>query len=261
MPNGLTFVIDPDAKTISVELLAKALNDIGRLLKDVDYAVHRDNSSGRWVVVERLHSRAPAITVEPMLGDRETVKVVADGIWSITAGITEPPPYFTEDALVSLKRMRRLFAGKDRARAIFVAADPNQTTTIEKAIGKQTDRILSAGYWNLASIEGELDAPRVQRSASFTVWDRISNAPVKCSLADDSTIIKEAKELLGKRVVVRGKVSYFSNGVPRAITGVVEIAGAISDPTLPRAGFGSIPDAEAAGDPAGFLRTVRGGEE
>lgn len=260
MPEGLTFTINPEAKTTSIDLFAKALNDIGKLLDEVDYAIYRDRSSKRWVV-SNLHSSAPTVTVKPLLGDQEAVNIVADGLRSVTAGSFEPPEYFGEDVLASLKRMRRLFVGRDHARSIVVSADRQRIATIEKEIGEQTDQILRAGYWNLASIEGTLEVVSVHRSNSFTMWDRISNSPVKCSIPSASTMIEEAKELLGKRVIVRGKVRYFSNGVPRAIADVLEIADATPDPDLPKAGFGSIPDMEAARDPVSFLREVREREE
>ena len=109
MPEGLTFTINPDAQAASVELFVKALGDISRLLRDVDYAVSRERSSRRWVI-EQLHSSAPTVTVQPILGDPDTVFIIAEGIRSVTGGTSEPPQYFTEDALNDLRRMRRLCA-------------------------------------------------------------------------------------------------------------------------------------------------------
>lgn len=260
MPEGLTFTINPDAQSASVELFVKALVDISRLLRDVDYAIHRDSSSRRWVI-KQLHSSSPAVTVQPILGDEETVFIIAEGIRSVTGGTSEPPQYFTEDALKDLRRMHHLFVGKDQARSIVVSTNNHETATIGRDISKKADRILTAGYWNLASLEGMLDAISVHRTPTFTIWDRVSRAPVRCSVPSHSGIIEDAKRLLGRRVFVKGSVRYFSNGVPRAITEVIEIIDASPDPSLPEASFGSIPDPEATQDPVEFLRKIRGYEE
>ena len=260
MPDGLTFTINPDAQAASVELFVKALGDISRLLRDVDYAIHRDRSKRRWVI-EQLHSSAPTVTVQPILGDQETVFIIAEGIRSITGGTDEPPHYFTEDVLNDLRRMRHLFVGNDQARSIVVSTGGQETATIERDISEKTNRILNAGYWNLASIEGMLEGINVHRSPTFTIWDRISRAPVRCSVSSQSGLIENAKELLGKRVFVKGSVRYFRNGTPRAITDVMELRDASPDPNLPEASFGSIPDPEASQDPVEFLRKIRGVEE
>ena len=260
MPDGLTFTINPDAQTTSVELFVKALRDISRLLNDVDYAIHRGSSSRRWVI-EQLHSSAPTVTVQPLLGDQETVFIIAEGIRSVTNGTNEPPQYFTEEVLKDLQRMRHLFVGKDQARSIVVSTNNQETATIGRDISAQTNRILTAGYWNLASLEGILEVISVHKSNTFTIWDRISRSPVRCSVPIHSAMVDEAKELLGKRVFVRGSVRYFSNGVPRAITDVMDIVDATPDPNLPEASFGSIPDIEASQDPVKFLRKIRGVED
>ena len=106
-----------------------------------------------------------------------------------------------------------------------------------------------------------LEAINIHRSPTFTIWDRVSRSPVRCFIPSHSGLIEDAKELLGKRVFVRGSVRYFSNGVPRAITDVMEIVDASPDPNLPEASFGSIPDPEASQDPVEFLRNIRGIEE
>ncbi|MBI2855999.1 MAG: hypothetical protein HYX93_04055 [Chloroflexi bacterium] len=261
MASGLTFVINPDAQAASVDLFFKALENIRRLLRDVDYAIHRESGTRRWVISE-MHSSAPTLTVNPLLGDRETIDAVAMGIRSVTIGQADhPPQYFTEQALNDLAQMRRLFKGRDRARSIGVLVDSEPTATIGEGIDDQTKRILVAGYWNLGSIEGRLDAINVHGTPTFTVWDRVSRAPVRCSFPNDPEWKERVKHLLERRVFVKGKIRYFSNGVPRSIGAIEGIQDATPDPNLPKAGFGSIPDREAARDPVQFLRGIRGLEK
>ena len=260
MAEDLTFVINPEAQAASIDLFLKAVEDIRRLLRDVDYAVHGGSATRRWII-SGLHASAPTVSVQPILGDEESMAAIAGGIRTVTIGTDQPPEYFTEQVLEDLRRMRRLFTGRDRARSIVISVNDIQTATIEQDISEKANRILTAGYWNLASLEGMLEVISVHRTQTFTIWDRVSRSPVRCSVPSHSALFRDAKDLLGKRVFVRGSVRYFSNGVPRSITDIMEIIDATPDPNLPEASFGSIPDAEASQDPVEFLRKIRGFEE
>ncbi len=257
MGNGLTFVINPDNQAASVDLFFRALEDIRRLLRDVDYAMHRERTGRRWVITG-LHASSPTITVNPLLADDETITTIATGIRTITIGTDQPPQYFTEQALNDLVRMRRLFRGQDRARSIAVSVDNQEPATIREDIHQKATRILTASYWNLGTIEGRLEAINVHGAPTFTIWDRVSRAPVRCSFPGEADWKVRVKELLERRVFVRGKVRYFVNGVPRSITAIEYMWDATPDPNLPKAEFGSIPDKEAARDPVEFLRAIRG---
>ena len=105
MPDGLTFAINPETQAASLDLFLKAVEDIRRLLRDVDYAIHRECTSRRWIISD-LHSSSPTMSLRPLLGDEEMVGAIAAGIREITAGTDEPPQYFTEQVLGDLKRMR-----------------------------------------------------------------------------------------------------------------------------------------------------------
>ena len=257
MPESLIFAINPQTESVSLDLFLKALDDIRRLLRDVDYAIHRERSSRRWII-NQLHSTSPTVSVRPLLGDEETVDTIAEGIRAVTIGTDQPPQYFTEQALEDLKRMRRLFVGRDRAQSIVVSVDNEETAIIERDISEKASRILTSGYWNSGSLEGMLEAINVHGPPTFTIWDRVSRAPVRCSFPNDPQWIGRVRDLLKKRVLVKGRVSYFVNGIPRSITNIQEIQDSTPDPSLPKAEFGSIPDRVASRDPVEFLRSIRG---
>ena len=120
MPNSLTFTINPDDQSTSIELFLKAMKHINRLLRDVDYAIHHEKTARRWIIRE-IHSSAPTVTIEPLLGDEETVETIAKGVHKVVSGADAPPEYFTEEVILNLKRMRGLFVGRDRARSIILA--------------------------------------------------------------------------------------------------------------------------------------------
>ena len=257
MSNGLTFTINPDNQSASVELFLKAMGDINRLLRDVDYAIHHEKTARRWIIRE-IHASAPSVTVEPLLGDEETVATIAEGVRTIASGADAPPDYFTEEALLDLKRMHRLFVGTDRARSIVVARNSHPTVTIDEDISGKADRILRGGFRNLGSLEGDLEEVNLHGKPSFKIWSRVSRTPVHCSFPDTPEWKKRIKGLLERRVFVQGTIHYFNNGIPRSIRNIIDVQDSGPAPGLPEATFGSIPDEDAARDPVAFVRSLRG---
>ena len=241
MNYDLTFVIYPESELASVDLLRKSLEDIGRLLKDVDRAMFGPKSTHLWYV-GNIQSSAPTITVRPDPQGLEAAKAVGEGLLTVTAGTDRPPPHFSEQALVGLRKMTRLFRGSGNARSIAVSVDGHQITAIRHNIDEQVDRILTAGYHNLGSLEGTLEVINVHRAPTITIWDRVYGSPVRCSIPREAPWIDRVKGLLEKRILVTGYIHYFANSVPRSVSDVTTIEDATPDPGLPRAEFGSIPD-------------------
>lgn len=259
MIEGLTFSIYPDGEAVPVGLFIKAIDNIARLVRDVDYAVTKERTGRRWIV-SKLHSSTPTITLRPMLGDTATMEAIFEGLHLMTTTVPlEPPVYFTEDALDDLRQMRRLFTGRERAKRLVFTTDGERTATVERNIEDKVTRILAGGYWALGSIEGTLEAVNLHGNPTFTIWDRVSRTPVRCYFPKERGWMDRVKGLLEKRVLVRGKVNYFRNGLPRSIANIEEIEDMTPNASLPKATFGSIPSKEAAEDVVSFLRSAREG--
>ena len=258
MPYGLTFQIHPEGKTTSLDLFVRVLEDVRKLVIEVDYAVNRERSGKRWAVT-KLHSNAPAITLEPTIeGLDEPIRAIIVGIGEIAQGTGHPPQHFNGQVLRRLKKMRRHFQGPDKARRISVSAGGDEQVIIAGDIDVKVKKILESCYWSYGSLEGYLEAANLHGKPTFTIWERVSRTPVRCFLSNDQAGKDLVESLLEKRVLVSGKIRYFSNGYPRSISEIRDIVDNTPDPTLPKAYFGCIPDAEAAKDPAKFLRRIRG---
>ena len=255
MAYSLTFVIHPDAEFVSIRLFLKAIEDIDRIIRDVDYAVTKEKGIRRWIIAG-LHSSAPTITLKPALDNAEIVEAFALGLKAITTGTLEPPAYFTEQALDDLKRMRRLFTGRDKAKSLEFSSNGEKHAVIERDISEKADRILKGGYWNLGSLEGTLEAINLHGNPTFTIWDRMSRLPVRCNFPRDIKWKEQVKSLLEKRILVVGRVNYFRNGKPRSVTNIEKIEDMTPNSNLPSATFGSIPSLDIAKDPAAFLHVI-----
>lgn len=260
MPDHLTFVIHSVDEHSSLDLLVKSLEDIQRLLRHVDYAIYGRTSRPGWAV-HGLRSSAPTLTLTPRREDRQAVGVVGEGLRIVTGGTDQPPQHFTEPVLEDLKKMRRLFRGEDRARSMSVLVNDENTATIGDDIAEKVDRVLAAGYHNLGSLQGKLDAINVHRIPTATIWDRVSGAPVRCRFPREET--ERVKEFLEQLVTVTGDVHYFSNGTPRSVSDVVEIEGLVTADQYPvKAAFCTIPDSRVREiGVTEWLAQVRGAEE
>lgn len=257
MAYSLTFVISPEERELSLGLFQKTIEDIHRLIRDVDYAVTKERGIRRWVIQE-LHASEPTITLRPLLDNEELVEAIVNGVHIVSQGSLEPPPHFGEEALDDLIRMRRLFSGRDRVKRIAFHYN-GHVGVAERDIGDKAERIMKEGYWALGSIEGTLEAVNLHGNPTFTIWDRVSRAPIRCYFHKERDWMDRVKGLLEKRVLVRGKVNYFRNGLPRSIANIEEIEDMTPSAGLPKATFGSIPSKEAAEDVVSFLRSAREG--
>ena len=239
MRDSLTFTIHPTEETSSLDLLFKSLEDIRLLLRDVDHSIYGQRVSAEWKI-RSIRSSAPTITLTPARADTAAVETVGEGIRLITLGTDQPPSHFTEPAIEKLKKMRRLFRGRDRADSISVSVNGEKVAGIESDIAQKADRILSGGYRSLGSLQGRLEAINIHNSSSATIWERVSGAPVRWKFPREET--GRVKSLLDRSVLISGEILYFANGSPRSIADVARIEDVTSLQYSTRAGFGAIPD-------------------
>ena len=254
----LDFTIEPEDENASLSLFVDAMACIQRFIRDVDYAVTRERSRRSWSIT-KLHASAPTVTLRPPLDDTRAIDAIGSGLSSLTTETHDPPEFFTEDALIDVKRMKRLFTGRERAKYISVSTDGVLIAKIHEGIPVIAEHILSTGNKCLASLEGDLEAINLHgaSTSTFTIWERVSKRPVRCYFPKYSGHLDKVKDLLDKRVTVRGEVRYFYSGIPRAITNIEQIDDATPNPQLEPAFFGCILDADAARDPVSFLRSIR----
>lgn len=260
MIHSLTFIIRPaETEEVSLDLFQKTIEDIRRLVKDIDYAVTRERGKRRWVI-EALHSSSPAITIRPLLENEELIETIVQGISDVSEGTADPPKHFNEPSLEDLKRMRRLFHGKDRVKNVELKHEGMKTAIIREDIEEKVGKILAGGYSALGSIEGILEAVNLHGGRpTFTIWDNVSGAPVRCFFPKTTPWVKQVEELLEKIVIVRGVVNYFKNGLPRSISNIRDISDETKNPNLPKATFGSLSSDKPIENIVDFLTDVREG--
>lgn len=258
MSAGLTFAIHPDGGSLSLGMFHRTVQDIHRLIQDIDYAVTKERVGKRWVI-EELRSSVPTITIRPLLDEANITAVILDGLETVTRGSDEPPLYFAEEALEHIQRMKRLFVGRDRIRLLELSQGNGKKAVIREDIGQKVGRILRGGYSNLGSLEGTLEALNLHGNPTFTVWERLGKTPVRCHFPKEREWKEQVKALLERRVLIAGKIRYFTNGVPRSITEISSVEEVVAQPEFPKAAFGSIASDGIRGGSDEFLDKARRG--
>jgi len=274
MAGSLTFTIQPyESGVVSLGAFMRSLERVRAFVQAVDYAVSGEPNTS-WLLVG-LTSSAPTITIAPPPNHdpQASLKAIAEGLLALTRSeALEPPPYFTDDALDGLRAMLPLFGrgkrplvGAQRMRdevehikQIDFSLNGSGMTTVDEGIETSINRVLRGSYSAQGSIEGNMERINLRRRSFFTIWDRVSDLPVKCFFPREPGWIEKVRNLLDERVLVQGTVHYFRNGRPRYVN-AKEIIDRTPNPDLPVAYFGCIPDLTAGLETEEYLRRLREG--
>jgi hypothetical protein len=256
---ALTFTLVPEGDNVSLDAMLNALKSVRTLAQDVDLAVTRRTRGRRWVVTD-LHSSAPTITIRPATEDEGVVAFIGHGLRELTIEApTAPPANFTEDALMDVRGLSRLFTGPQRLDRILFSINGDAVAEVTETIAQTVDHVLRSGYETYTSLEGNLEAINIHGRQSFTIWERSTGLPVQCEMPKGDPHWRErVRNLLGNRVMVTGRVKYFGNGIPRRVKELEDIRDMTPDESLPKAEFGSIPDITGGQESVAYLRVVRG---
>jgi hypothetical protein len=258
MTNTLTFAIYPVFEVLAVETLVKTIDDVHRLVKNVDYAVTGQRDGRAWIV-DRLQSSTPTITIRPALDEAETTDDIVAGlrVLMLDDPPAEPPAHFSAYVLDELVRLRARFGGRNPLQQIVFTAVGQEPVTVTPKITTSVERLRGGGLRVLGSVEGTLDVISLRGKPSVTIWDRVTNKPVRCWLPKDRAWLTRAKELLGERVLVSGRVQYYPGRGPYSIDQMSELRSMAPEALWPRAGFGSVPNLTGGEDTMTYLRRTR----
>ena len=274
IPEPLTFSIVPDDGELSFDALYNSVQDVRRLLRDVDATIRRRSllrdghtivaggtgslRARRWYITA-FHSSNPTITLTPAPDGTDSgqraVEAVVEGIrWINQPAEVRPPEHFAEQELEDLRRLRRLRAtGVSR---IEFSSNGTTAPVLPGRVEEQIDRILGTGDAEYGSLEGVMGAINVHRRRTLTIWESISGLAVRCQFPEEYE--ETVRDLLRSRVRVSGLIKYFADGRPRSIVDFRDIENLTPDAALTPAGFGSIPDLTGGLGSERHLRVVRG---
>jgi len=249
----LTMRLTGAENIITPDCLIEALNDSVRALRDISRSAS-DSSlpPARWRL-ERIKMDSPLeLTLSEIVpasgpGPVDTVELYLRGIRYLnTSG--EWPSAFSEETLRLAKRLAGLL--NNGLSKIELWAPDEEVVQPTQHIAAHVDALLKR-HIEFGSIEGRLELISVHKQDTVKVWDVRSGAPVECHVSGPQ--LDEAKECLGRRVVIRGRIQYEVHR-PQAILDVIDIRQLHAEEELPRAEDIAPVDLTGDVDPVDYLR-------
>ena len=217
----LTISLSGSDGRLSVETLAKSLDDALDMLQNVSSDMVASGAQVQWDIV-RVQMRSPLrLTLTPRVtggrfGGRTLKRKIVGTCLKGIKGIEETailPPHFNESALEATKRLVR----REGTLFTFSSNGKNKVTLTEKTLEHIDDIISKARlYIDLSTIEGYLEMVSVHHRASFFIWEVLTNHKIDCYGNDEQ--FDKALALLKKRprIAVTGRIHY-RNHVPLSI--------------------------------------------
>ena len=203
--------IDPTALrgtalTFSLRKRAVSLDDFDRFVHETRAAlrsVSRAAASkpGRWVLTDLSYGSA-VMSFAPVpgeIGPQFLETAVIEGFRAVERA-TAKPSYFPDRALFAIRRLSDLADDG----TMEVSAPDGRVASLSAAAGRNVDMLLRPARRYFGSILGSLDVLSVHRAPFVTVYGDHGDV-VRCFMSPDQ--IDEAKDLLGKRVLVVGEIT------------------------------------------------------
>ncbi len=205
----LGFRFAPGTKDISIDDLEHLAKDVRALIKDVAQTVTGKRST--WILTELgLGSVNLAVAPLGLNGEsRAATTAVFAGLRQVEE-VADRPAFFSERALRLVGSLAKL----SRKKGLEVTAFGESVHVTEKS-SSHVSEILSMKRQHLGSIIGYLDVVSVHNGVRVTVYGQQGEV-VPCTLSE--AMLDEAKELLGKRVLVTGTLSVNAAGNPLRMT-------------------------------------------
>ena len=252
MPESITFVVNAPEEFANFTLLVKALEGVKGILLEIDrilYGPRSITSREQWTI-ESIKSTAPTITLKPRSGDSEQIATVVKVFDALSNAPVVPSPLLTPGLIKKTSELGKMFKGLNPAESLSVLVDGKKVVEVDSNLTGLTQQfgvsfadgpyVPTSNYHDIGSLEGYITHLELKSDLIVSIVERVTDALVPCSCPRDS--MTSVTPLFGKNVWVSGEIWYQPSGKARAISNVSDISEIITDPDLPKADFGSIPD-------------------
>jgi len=205
---------------ISVRSFLTVVESAFRVLADLDVAISRDQKGTLdWVVTDLgIGSLMMEAQARPRREDKnigpEVTEAFVSGLRLVeTAGTS--PPFLSDTGMRTTQRMLRPI-GRDGATGIEVSNLRESTMLTTEAIANIAE-LIPERQRSLGAVEGKLETISVRGGhPKFTIYLSRTNKAVACRIPE-GMLLEEAKQTLGKRVLVTGIVRSNARGEPLSV--------------------------------------------
>jgi hypothetical protein len=257
MPDDVRISLILGAERVSVQLYDGTIRDLQEVLHDVERTLTNSTPKVTWQWGDRAEMLAVAspngVPHDALLAIVQEVQAGFESVAQSTPAQIQWPPTFGPRARQAVTRMLKRL---DKVESITVAAEDNlpitiDRTTLEQGLAGRAVR----GYSEFASIDGVLDLVSVRGGPNFGLEEHGTGRKIRCTVAPAA--LAQAKDALGKRVVVEGVVRFTRDGRAIAVSNVTKIWQRPDDTPIDRL-IGSLPNFTGGVEPGEYIRRLRG---
>jgi hypothetical protein len=214
MTKEITIQIGDRDQPVTVDNLVAALENTLQMLKGLESHFPHSGEPIQWEIVRALMKSPLSITLAPRppkgqkrLADK-VVKAAIGGLKTLeTSGEPQLPPHFDDEVLEAVEKLSSI---SQTGTALKVFVPDEEAAQVE--LGQQTIKRVkelearARVYVDYGTIEGRLETISVHNGNSFVVWEAMTNNRIECRITPEQ--LEEAKQLLGKRVAISGRLRY-----------------------------------------------------
>lgn len=245
------------------EAFAAVVTQTIRILRDLDRGLSEQHQpSAQWQIIGASMSSPMSLTLAPkaVRGRKlnDAISPFLDDLARLEQG--QPARHLSRGMQQRARKIvdslgNGIVAVDFRSNGTTVCPTRNVASTIAGSLSATTyTESPNAVIYEIGSIEGTLDVISVHGGKdSVKVWDSRFNVPVLCQVSDQQ--LEDAKEALGNRVVVRGRIKSIGNR-PQAVVDVFSIQAIRRNDELPQPDRVGPIDLFGDSEPADFLRSV-----
>jgi hypothetical protein len=217
----MRFEIQPERDGVSLQTYNTATFKLTQVLRELDSAISgKSGGMVNWYVVDLGKNGTLTIEIEsqvkkpPKTRQKKQIQDTAPAVTqSFITGFENiqvhgiSPPYLSEYGLVKLQGMMQLLH-KDGARGfIATSVDDQRSISVTERAAKTLEDLLPPRRQEEGSVEGMLETISIHGSKKLIIYESLSRKGVTCTIPSEASI-NQAKEALGKKVVVSGNVSF-----------------------------------------------------
>jgi hypothetical protein len=212
----LRFEIKGELGSLTLRAVEAALELNLRMLGEYDRGISQERrGSLEWVLTKvtsgsllldvQSRSRTPGRDFGPAVA-----RQYVDG-WNLIEHEGATPPYLTLPTMLKARQVTRLI-GTEGVYG-YAASDMDETAEVTARASAHMEQLVTVRYHALGAVEGTIETVSIHGGKRFVLYHSRTKKAVTCTFEDDEWL-RQAADMLGRRVSVMGTVYFNARGEP-----------------------------------------------
>ena len=225
----MRFEIMPDKVGISMQTYNIANYRFIQTLREIDSAISgQSRGMINWYIANigkngnlflEIESHLRKIPKKPKKPFRDTAPDVSKSALIGFENIQQhciSPPYLSESGLERLQDMMHLMQRNGARGFVVTSLDDGQSVSVNESAIKNLQELLPPRREEEGSVEGTLETISVHKNKKLIIYESLTRKGVTCLISEK--FMENAKEALGKKVVVSGTIQLNIKDEPVRVT-------------------------------------------